>query len=80
MMILTIDNLAERYKMMPSEVLNRANTFDLYVLDVSSKWLKYQHEEMERQRSGAGKVKSKTPKLTQEQMIAMINAVKERKK
>lgn len=78
-MLLTIDNLADRYKLLPSEIIERASTFDLYVLDISSKWLKYQHEEAERERKGQPKT-AKPPKLTQEQMMAMIQAVKERKK
>ena len=43
-MILTVHNLAENYKCLPSEVMHRATTFDLYVLDVHTKWLKYQHQ------------------------------------
>jgi len=40
-MILTIHNLADAYKILPSEVLSKGNTFDLYVLDVYTKYLNY---------------------------------------
>lgn len=40
-MILTIHNLADSYKILPSEVLSKGNTFDLYVLDVYTKYLNY---------------------------------------
>lgn len=81
-MVLTIDNLAERYKMLPSQVLESASTFDLYVLDVSAKWLKYQHEkaEQDQQRQSINKHAPATPKLSQEQMIDMIRKVREREK
>ena len=43
-MLLSLDNLAKRYGLLPSEALGRANTFDLYVLDVSSKFQNYLQE------------------------------------
>lgn len=75
MLFLTLDNLATRYHCLPSEALSRANTLDLYVLDVSAKWAKYQSELAE----------GKTPatsrsKPSQEQMLEMIKKVKERSK
>jgi len=67
MMLITLDNLAHRYQCLPSEALGRANTFDLYVLDVSTKWFKYQND------VAAGKEPNKPrPKLTVEQMQEMI--------
>lgn len=41
-MILTVHNLAKTYMLLPSEVLGRATTFDLYVLDTYSRYIKYQ--------------------------------------
>ena len=46
-MLITLDNLAHRYQCLPSEALSRATTFDLYVLDVSTKWLRYQQDKAE---------------------------------
>lgn len=73
MMVLTLDNLAHRYNVLPSEALERATTFDLYVLDISAKWSKYQSDLAD------GKAAKQTPKLSREQMLEMIKRVKERK-
>jgi hypothetical protein len=64
MMILTLDNLAHRYMCLPSEALARATTFDLYVLDVSTKW------EHHRNAVANGEVKTKQPSQTE--MLAML--------
>lgn len=71
-MTLTLNNLAKEYKLLPSEALSRATTFDLYVLDLGTKWTNLQHDRAN------GKIEK--PKLTQEQMMSMINSVKERKR
>lgn len=69
MMILTLDNLAHRYNCLPSQALAQGTTLDLYVLDVSARYSKYQQEQAD---GNAGA----TPKLSQEQMRAMIDRVK----
>lgn len=43
-MILTLNNLAKEYGLLPSEALGRATTFDLYVLDTSARWFKYKQD------------------------------------
>jgi hypothetical protein len=78
-MLVSLDNLASRYHLLPSECLQRADSFDMYVLNVSAKWEEKKREEINMGQQGA-KAKPKTPKLTQEQMISMINVVKERHK
>ena len=65
MMILTLDNLAHRYKCLPSEAMARGNTFDLYVLDVSAKWSRHQQDKAEGKKPAA-----KMP--NQAEMLAMI--------
>jgi hypothetical protein len=65
MMVLTLDNLAHRYKCLPSEAMAKGTTFDLYVLDVSAKWSKYQQDKAEGKKPGA-----KQP--SQAEMMAMI--------
>lgn len=70
-MLLTLDNLAHRYNCLPSEALSRASTFDLRVLEIHGLWEKRQRDVAE------GKIPAKaTPKLSQEQMMAMIARVK----
>jgi hypothetical protein len=69
MMLLTLDNLANRYNCLPSQALANGTTFDLHVLDVSAKWSKRQDE------ISNGKAPSaKQP--TQEEMLAMIERVR----
>lgn len=37
-----LDALGERYGMLPSELLERANTFDLWVYDAAVSWINNQ--------------------------------------
>lgn len=75
MLLLSLDNLAHRYNLLPSEALERATTFDLKVLDVSAKWSRRQQE------IAAGiRPEKEPPKLSQEQMLAMIARTREQKK
>ena len=70
-MILTLDNLAQRYKCLPGEALERATTFDLRVLEVQAQWERRQRDIAE------GKAPAKAvPKLTQQQMMDMIAKVR----
>lgn len=43
-MILTIDQLATRYGMLPSEIMQRATTFDLVMMDATLGFQKYHRE------------------------------------
>ncbi len=36
--MISLHNLAERYHLLPSEILERGNTLDLQVLDIATKW------------------------------------------
>lgn len=65
-MILTVNNLAKTYKLLPSEVLKRGTTFDLFVLDVATRYSRYQQEVAD------GKAIKKEHKLSQQQMLDMI--------
>lgn len=44
MTILMIDSLGKRYGLLPSEVLNRSNTFDLYIMDAALTFENYHHK------------------------------------
>jgi len=70
-MKITLDNLATRYHCLPSEALTTATTFDLHVMDVAIRWSNYQHEL-------ATTGKKPVPKLSQEKLSDMLNAVKAR--
>lgn len=43
-MVLTLDTMAERYKMLPSEVLGRASTLDLYIMDAALSYHDHQNK------------------------------------
>lgn len=65
-MVLTLHNLARAYKMLPSDVLCQATTFDLYVLDVATKWQNHQ------QAVAAGKEVDKRTHPSESEMLEMI--------
>ena len=60
------------YGVLPSYVQANATTFDIMVYDVMMSWEEHQQDQAE------GKLT--TPKLTQEQMMAMLNNVKNKEK
>jgi hypothetical protein len=43
-MILTLDNLGERYGRLPSEVLAQGSTLDLYIMDAALTYRDYQQK------------------------------------
>jgi hypothetical protein len=67
-MLLSLDNLAKRYGLLPSEALGRANTFDLHVLDVSTKFQQHLNE-----KNDGKTAKNKLP--TQQDMLNMVKSV-----
>lgn len=69
-MLITVDNLAQRYHLLPSECMERATTFDLYVMDIGSRYA------VIREQKRNGTYIKPTPKLSQEQMVAMLQKVK----
>jgi hypothetical protein len=46
-MVVTIDTLAQRYGLLPSEVLSRATTFDLVIMDASMSYQNYQQSKQD---------------------------------
>ena len=72
-MILSLDNLATRYHLLPSEALERATTFDLYVLDTGARWVRHQQDLAD------GKTSSNTSKFSVKQMQDMMKRAKELK-
>jgi hypothetical protein len=43
-MMISLDNLAHHYGVLPSEALSRCTTFDFAVLDTATRWKNYQYE------------------------------------
>jgi len=69
-MKITIDNLAHRYGCLPSEIIDRATTFDLEILHISSKW-----EIESRKRAERGETSTNQP--SQEEMLDMVKRAKD---
>lgn len=69
--MITLDNLAHRYNCLPSEALSRATTLDLMVLDVGARWSNKKSAE-----ASGKKEEIITPKLSTEEMQAMIDRVR----
>ena len=58
--------LGQRYGLLPSDVLERATTFDLEVLDISLNYEKYKKDRAE----------GKVPELSQEEMLEALRKIK----
>ena len=69
-MIMLIDTLSERYGMLPSEVITRANTFDVFVADTA---IGYRNAVQERAMNGDKKT---PPKLSEKDMMAALERVR----
>lgn len=67
-MVLTIDTMAKRYKMLPTEVLSKATTFDLYIMDAAVAYHNYQTNKA----MGDG-----TPDLTEQEMFDILAKTKQ---
>lgn len=63
-MIVAIDAMAKRYSLLPSEILDRASTFDLVVMDAALGHENYQRDLAEG--------KKPQPQLDQKSMLDMI--------
>lgn len=75
-MVIALHNLARSYKLLPSEALEKATTFDLYVLDVYNRRQLYDQEQAEAKSKGQAPPARKT--LTTEEMLNMIKQARER--
>ena len=70
-LILTIDSLGKRYGMLPSEVLERSNTFDLYIMDASLTFENYHHKKS--MNNGV----EPAPEYSTDELLAMFNKNKD---
>jgi len=66
-----IDGLGKRYGLLPSEVLNRSNTFDLYIMDAALTFEQFQHKKM------ANNNQIPVDTYTQDQLVQMLNQNKD---
>lgn len=70
-LILTIDSLGKRYGMLPSEVLGRSNTFDLYIMDVALSFEQFHHKKQ------MNNGNDPLPEYTTDELLQMLNKNKE---
>ena len=68
--MLTIETMAKRYKMLPSEVLARATTLDLYMMDIAISYTNY--ESSKARNGGIADVQD----YSQEELLEMMSKVK----
>jgi hypothetical protein len=73
-MIMLIDTLSERYGILPSEVMNRANTFDVFIADTA---IGYRNAVQERAMNGD---KPAVPNYKQEDLVKMMERVRDKSK
>jgi hypothetical protein len=65
--ILQIDGLGKRYGKLPSEVIKKADTFDLYIMDAALSFEQYHHKK------AMNKGKPPLPEYSQEQLQNIFN-------
>lgn len=72
-MLITLDRMAQRYSVLPSDLLERSSTFDLYCMDIG---IRYEHVQEQKRK---GTYQKQTPKLSEDQMKKMLKQTRERK-
>lgn len=65
-MILMIDGLAKRYGLLPSEVLNKCNTLDLYIMDAAMSFENFHHKK------AMNNGKDPIPDYTEAELLKML--------
>lgn len=68
-----IDAIATRYHLLPSEVIMRADTLDVAVMDMAQSWHNYKMECAQAEAQGKPKP---APKMSVNKLQAMMDAVK----
>ncbi len=66
-LMLTLNNLAKEYGLLPSEALSRATTFDLYVLDLSARYFRHKQDQAD------GKVSSVDKNYSTDELREMLH-------
>lgn len=69
--IMQIDGIGKRYGLLPSEVLKKADTFDLYILDAALTFEQYHHKK------AMNNGKTPTPDYTTKELLEMLDKVKQ---
>jgi hypothetical protein len=68
--ILQVDGIGKRYGLLPSEVLARGNTFDLYIMDAALTFENYHNQK------AANGGKAPLPDYTEEELMKIMKRQK----
>jgi len=68
--ILQIDGLGKRYGLLPSEVIAKGNTFDLYIMDCAMSFENYHNKK------AANGGKAPIPNFTQDELSNLLHKAK----
>lgn len=68
-----LDFVAQRYGVLPSELMRRGDSLDMVVAQLGQQWIVKKQEEAEARMRGGPKP---APQLSQEQMMDMIKKVR----
>lgn len=77
-MVLTIDALGKRYGMLPSEIMTRGSTWDIFIMDAALSYEHHKNDEHMKKHSKQPVVAESKP-LTDESMLAALKKFKEEK-
>ena len=69
--ILQVDGLGKRYGLLPSEVLTRGNTFDLYIMDAAMSFEYYHNQK------AANNGKAPVPDYTESELMEIMMKAKQ---
>lgn len=68
--ILQVDGLGKRYGLLPSEVLARGNTFDLYIMDCALTFENFHHKK------AMNNGKAPLPEYNTDELLEMTKKIK----
>lgn len=69
--ILQVDGLGKRYGLLPSEVIQRGNTFDLYIMDCALTFENWHHKK------AANGGRDPIPDYTQDELMTLLQKAKQ---
>ena len=75
-MALTIDAIGKRYGMLPIEVMSRASTFDIFIMDVALTYEQHMHDKTMKQYNTPQTVETKP--VTDEKVLDALKKFKEK--
>jgi hypothetical protein len=75
-MVLTIDTLGKRYGMLPSEIMKKGSTWDIFVMDAALSYEQHKNDEAMKKYNNQH-IEAENKPLTDETMMAAYTKFKE---